>query len=397
MSDILLVEQGTPSTPGAGQQLVYFKTDGKPYYKDDAGVETPFNVGAVSPNFKNRIYNGAWRFDQVNEGALYTVGANTQLADGWTGALVGAGVFKVRRVADPDFASLFAAEITCTTLDASIASTDIYSIFHAVEGYDVADLRSGLASAQQITISFPMKFSVTGVYGVSVHNSALNRSYIGTVTQNVANTREDKTVTLTLDTTGTWLYTSGVGLYARFTLAAGSNFQSTAGSWQAGNLVTTSSQVNFMSSTSNIGYIGRIQLERGAVATEFEELNYQHDLARCQRYYEKSFDQGQAVAQATGVFLGSAAYIVQIGGAAGRDCVAVRFATTKRVPPVIVGFNPASANNTWRNTSVAGDSAALTTIGDIGQGGFSAENEQVAGDAAGNTLYVQWSANARLS
>jgi hypothetical protein len=191
----------------------------------------------------------------------------------------------MRRVADPDFPSLFALEVTCTTIDASMAATDQYHLLAAVEGYDAADLLAGTASAKQITVSFDMKFSVAGVYGVSIRNSATNRSFVGTVAQNSANVRESKTVTLTLDTTGTWLYTNGVGLYLSFCLAAGANFQTTAGSWQAGDLLTTSAQVNFMSSITNIGYIGRIQLEKGAVATDFEGLSYQQDLDRCKRYF----------------------------------------------------------------------------------------------------------------
>lgn len=40
MSDLLLEEQATPSTPSSGQGLVYFKSDGLLYTKDDAGNES---------------------------------------------------------------------------------------------------------------------------------------------------------------------------------------------------------------------------------------------------------------------------------------------------------------------------------------------------------------------
>jgi hypothetical protein len=246
----------------------------------NALVDELFDVQLRGKNF---LYNGAWLLDQVNEGALYTINSgSTQTVDGWTGNAVGAGVFKVRRLADPDFPSLTCLEITCTTADAAIAAGDLYSLNANIEGYDTVDLLSGTASAKQITISFPMKFSVAGVYGIRLSNNSANRSYVGTVTQDVANTREDKTVTLTLDTAGTWAGADNTtGLRLDFTLAAGSTYHGTAG-WQAGVFVTTSAQCNFMSSTANIGYLGRIKLEQGAFATPWhpDDMDYAKVLAK---------------------------------------------------------------------------------------------------------------------
>jgi hypothetical protein len=173
--------------------------------------------------------NPNWLVDQINEGALYTYSAASAVGpDGWTGSATGAGVFKLRTLADPDNAALKCLEITCTTADASIAATDNYYIKTAIEGYDVAGLSAGTASAGYITIRFKAKSnSVTGVFGIAVQNSAADRRYIGTFT--VPDTAENEyTITLQLDTTGTWLYTNGIGLQVIITLAAGSNFHGTA-------------------------------------------------------------------------------------------------------------------------------------------------------------------------
>lgn len=225
--------------------------------------------------------------DQANEGSLYTVNTTgVQGPDGWTGNAVGAGVFKLRRLADPDNAARYVTEITCTTADASIAATDKYEINTAIEGYDLAQLGPGTASAQQITVEFQFKSNVTGVYGVSVSNSAGNRVYIGTIT--VSDTSvHDYSVTLTLDTSGTWLYTNGVGASFRICLAAGSNFQGTAGAWGASNLFTTSSQANFMSSTSNVAYLGRFHVIPGNVVCAYKPADIQRELAKAQRQWQK--------------------------------------------------------------------------------------------------------------
>ena len=42
MSTVVITEQAAPGTPSAGQVVFYAKSDGKLYYKDDAGTETPF-------------------------------------------------------------------------------------------------------------------------------------------------------------------------------------------------------------------------------------------------------------------------------------------------------------------------------------------------------------------
>jgi len=357
-------------------------------------------VGGTIGTFKNRIYNSSWRFDQINEGALYTAAAGIfNAVDGWSTILVGAGVFKLRRLVDttrflPNNSG-FILEVTCTTADAAIAAGDEYAIDHAIEGYDVADLLSGTSGAKQITIRFPMNFSVVGTYGVAIRNSAADRTYIGTVTQNVAGADEVKTVTLTLDTAGTWLKTNGVGLQVSFCLAAGTTYQATAGSWQAGNFLTTSAQVNFMSNIANTGYIGRIQLEKGAVATEFEELSIQQDLARCQRYYWKTFAQGTAVAQAAGR-VGAISYRAVVTGVGPFGCVMTYFPVEQRANGTITYYSPDVASANWRNIGV-GESGAATSEGTPSPHRIAILNTQVAGDNAGALLQIHATVNSRLS
>lgn len=362
-----------------------------------AGIPT-----TAIPPFKNRFYNGEARFDQINEGAVYTLaggGANVSCLDGWTMQAVGAGTFTTQRVADPDNASLFAMKIACTVADASIAAADNYNVFCCIEGYDMADLKMGSANAQQITISFDMKFPVTGTYGVSIRNNNQDRYFIGTVTQLVANATESKTVTLTLDVTGTWLFTNGRGIQLAICLAAGSNLQATGGVWAAGNFITTSAQANFMSANTNVGYIKNLQIEKGAVATEFERVPYPLALIRCQRFYEKSFDQGVAVANNNGIINGSALYDVILAGVllgSTAGGLQVFYAAEKRALPTMLFYNPSAANGNWRNPGAAADSGAAYAFSS-GTRTMHIGNPQVAGDVAGARLIVNWTANSRLS
>lgn len=47
-SSLLFAGAAAPSTPAAGTARLYFKADGKPYYKNDAGTETALGCGASS-------------------------------------------------------------------------------------------------------------------------------------------------------------------------------------------------------------------------------------------------------------------------------------------------------------------------------------------------------------
>lgn len=280
-------------------------SDGQALHADSS--QTSGLVYIDNPSRPNLLINPNWQIDQINEGALYTFAGGAGTAngpDGWSGLSVGAGTFKVRTLADPDNAALKCLEITCTTADAAIAATDRYQIYTIIEGYDAAALMAGTASAQPITLQFKFKSNVTGVYGIAFQNGASNRRYIGTIT--VADTSEHEySVTLTMDTSGTWLYTNGSGLAVILTLAAGSNFQATAGSWGAGAEQTTAAQCNFMSSTSNVAYLKRIQLIPGALVQAYKPADIQRELAKCQRYYEKTWPQGVAVGTADSLGLGA--------------------------------------------------------------------------------------------
>jgi hypothetical protein len=337
--------------------------------------------------------NPNWLIDQINEGSLYTVNTTgVQGPDGWTGNATGAGVFKLRTLADPDNAALKCLEISCTTADASIASTDKYEIFTALEGYDVAHLKSGTAAPGSINIRFKLKSnSVTGVMGVAIQNSAQARRYIGTIT--VPDTNENEyNVTLALDTTGTWLYTNGVGLYLFLTLAAGSNFQASAGAWGAGAERTTSGQANFMSANTNIVYLKRIHVQDSAIPLAYAPQDYHRELSKAQRYQEKSWFQGTAVGTATGTGL-ITAFSIDVTSlyTNGLTPLTVR----KRAAPTVTLYSPnTGASGKVYDSNAPGDATPGTPTAAEGWFMFNAPG---ALGATNHSIQWHFTANARLS
>ena len=87
MSFILLVEQTAPETPSANQVVVYPKSDGRVYSKDDAGTER-----AISASAGATTDNAIARYDGT-AGALQNSGITINDSDAIAGATLTAPVF----------------------------------------------------------------------------------------------------------------------------------------------------------------------------------------------------------------------------------------------------------------------------------------------------------------
>jgi hypothetical protein len=261
---------------------------------DASGNTTFAGTAAMGSSFlRNRIINGDMRIDQRNAGASVTVNAasNVYTIDRWlAGGQATDGVFTVQRstVAPTGFSN--SALITVTTADASIGATQAYYFRQPIEGFNTADLSFGAAGAQSITLSFWVRSSVTGTFGGAINNSAFNRSYPFSFTINVANTFEQKSVTISGDTTGTWLTDNGIGLAVTFSLGMGSTYKGTAGAWSGSLLLAPTGAVDLISTASATFYLTGVQLEVGTAATPFERRQFGQELALCQRYYETSYN-----------------------------------------------------------------------------------------------------------
>lgn len=316
--------------------------------------------GTVRPS-KNVIING--NFDIWQRGtSLTALASGAYWADRFTYNKSGVGVHDASRSTDtPDGLSAFSGFLNVTTADTSIAAGDLYNIRHFVEGNNAQKYGFGGADAKLLTLSFRVKATVTGTYCVSFINSANNRSYVVEYTISAANTWEDKTVTLTADTSGTWLQDSGVGIRISWALATGTTFQTAADVWTAGEFFGTSNQVNALSAINNEFRLSRVQLEIGSVATVFERRSFGQELALCQRYYAKTFPQATAPAQNAG----TSGYLVGNATGTTTDDLTILWShpVTMRADPTIVTYNPNAANADLRDILGASDVAVNIDAG----------------------------------
>ena len=258
----------------------------------NSGIQFPdssLQAAAASPYvLKNRIINGDMRIDQRNAGASITPTSGQYSVDRWKITASQSSKFTAQQNAASVTPPVGFTNYLGITSSSSYAvlTGDYFYLEQAIEGYNVADLGFGTANAKTVTLSFWVRSSLTGTFGGSLRNSAGDRSYPFTYTISVANTWEQKTVTVAGDTTGTWLTTNGIGLIVQFGLGVGSTFSGTAGAWAAANYLSATGATSVVGTNGATFYITGVQLEQNTSATPFERRLYNQELANCQRYYQ---------------------------------------------------------------------------------------------------------------
>jgi hypothetical protein len=324
---------------------------------------------------KNRIINGDMRINQRAYGSTAISTDPVYTLDRWRNSASGGGAFSSEQstIAPANFVN--SLKLTVTTVDSSITSAEYYAFQQIIEGYNIADFGFGTANAKPVTLSFWVRSSLTGTYGLTVGNSDVSRTYTMMYSIPVADTWTYITLSFPGDTSGTWLTTNGIGMWLLFILADGSGRQTaTTNAWKGTFGETTSAQTPWIATNGATFYITGVQLEVGSTATQFDYRPYGTELAMCQRYYFKSGANAQ----------GNANY--QAHGAGGNQSsntsgnIFVPFKQTMRVTPTLsyggnLGVTAAGSYVTLTNfaASYGGtDSTMLQTnhpaVGSAGQG-----------------------------
>jgi hypothetical protein len=246
-----------------------------------------FNASS-SFGFKNRIINGAMVIDQRNAGASVTItntSASTYLLDRWKADVSQASKMSVQQSSTAPTG--FTNSLAVTSLSAyTVGASEVFAITQIVEGFNIADFAWGTASAATVTLSFWVRSSLTGTFGIVLENSGNSRSYPATYTISAANTWEQKTVTVAGETSGTWVTNSGKGVQVKFGLGVGSTLSGTAGAWAAADYWGATGATSVVGTNGATFYITGVQLEKGSTATSFDYRPYGTELALCQRYYD---------------------------------------------------------------------------------------------------------------
>jgi hypothetical protein len=294
----------------------------------DTGIQTPMYNGtitanAVTPsvNMKNRIINGAMTISQRGTSS-FTAADNLYTLDRWVCAVNPASKFTV--IQSSDAPAGFNNSLLVTSSSAyTVGAAEYETIAQRIEGYNIADLGFGTASAKTITISFWVKSSLTGSFGAAITNLGETRCYPFSYTISAANTWEQKSVTIAGDTSGSWGTTTSTGINLYISLGTGTNLSGTANAWTSSAKVQPTGSVSVVGTNGATFYITGVQLEVGSTATSFDYRPYGTEFALCQRYYEKT----------SGAIQGS------LSSVNGQGNVQWYYKATKRATPTVTGNN----------------------------------------------------------
>jgi hypothetical protein len=244
------------------------------------------NAGGGGVN-RNVIINGAMNVSQ--RGTSFNQPNDAYTLDRFAAYVNGDGKLDVEQSTTVPSGEGFKNSLKCTvdTVDTSLGSSDFGMIGTKIEGQDLTRFDFGQSTAKQFVLSFFVRSNITGTYSVAFRNGSANRYLVKEYTISSADTWQKITITNLADNTGTWATDNTTGLDLRWCLWEGGFSASASSSWATGNIIGSSSNVNWATSTDNNWYITGVQLEVGQNPTEFEHEPFERTLAKCQRYFQK--------------------------------------------------------------------------------------------------------------
>jgi hypothetical protein len=326
----------------------------------------------VQLGYRNVIINGAMQVAQRGTSTASITTAGYYTADRFRLGLSSLGTWTQSVEADAPTGSGFrnSLKVLCTTANASPATSDNATIAHRLEGQNLQQFLKGTASAKSFALSFWVKSNVTGTFIANLVDSDNTRSVSASYTISASATWEKKTIVFPADTTGAFDNDNNESFSCIFFLGVGPTFTSGTlnTTWESlTNANRAVGQTNLAAATSNYWQITGVQLEAGAVATPFEFENFGTTLAKCQRYYENSYNDGVAVGTLTTT--GSTAVIFSSISGAGTG---FNFKVRKRATPAVRGYPYlAGTNNGVGFWTSAGDATnRAVTFGHISQNGM---------------------------
>jgi len=259
----------------------------------------------ITNNLSNRniVKNGAMMVDQRNGGSTASSSPSgsaiygcdrMQFQNNGTDQLA----YNVQQVADAPAGFYYSQKVTITTPEstgATAGADDRAGMQYRMEGYDINHLNLGTANAKDFIISFYIKVSTAGNYGLAIVNQSGTRSYCVLFAATTSWTRVN--IKVPKDTSGTYGATNAQALALKFGFYNGSSRSGAdqgitgTGSWQASNAPQgTTGQTQLGGINSATWQITGLQLEvdsGSGVATDFEHKSFAKELALCQRYYYK--------------------------------------------------------------------------------------------------------------
>jgi hypothetical protein len=285
-------------------------------------------AGASRAGFVNRLINGDHSIDQRNEGAAktYVAAANvTYGVDRWYASCTGANVTG-QRVAGTNI-NQFAYKFTGAPLNTGLV------FGHRIEGVNVSDLINQVVTVQVWLSSSSITTVNWKTFSANTTDAWGTKTTSGTGTETAIDSGA-----LTITPTPT-LYSFQTNLGAN--AAKGIDLE-----FSCGPLLTL----------QTLQYES-VQLEAGNVASPYDRQSFEVRLARCERYFEKSYDVGIVAGTATrnGAFATTSP---------GSGVMSTRYRAPKRAVPTVTAYSTfTGVAGNFYNISDSADGPAVFSNG----------------------------------
>ncbi|MET4017710.1 hypothetical protein BSZ19_21895 [Bradyrhizobium japonicum] len=303
--------------------------------------------------FSGLQINGAMDVAQELGNAVVTVpaGASKYVCDlyQWWNATA-SGVFTAQRyqTLGAPFGTALPNDlvIAATTPVASFGAADYVTLSYSLEANRHQRLGWGSAAGQPVNVSFWVIATTPGTASFCMRNGS-NRSFIKTFPVNATNIWEYKTISIPPEPTGVWATGAGVGAYINWCFGSGvNNGNGVDGVWQNVNQIATPATTNFFATAGNVIGITGISIIPGTVApTQAQQplimRPFDQELLLVQRYWEKTYDYGQALS-GSGIPSGFSHVGFQLSsgsfGSSGQT-IPFDYKVSKRAAPTITAYS----------------------------------------------------------
>jgi hypothetical protein len=310
----------------------------------------------------NLVTNGSCKIDQ-----LYKHVSNTSVPDCWTISPSGITFTAAIEGGPEENPSNFSISAS-----ANLGSSQHW-IASILEGINISRTKWGTTSGIPISLSFKVKASNTGIYNISIQNSATTYSYLAEYTISQANTWTSITIpNIPAPPNGSsFNLTEGTqGIRLKFDLGSvKAGYQGSGGAWLSGNyLCTVDSRI--LSSGQTLA-ITNVKVELGSACTPYMVPSFESELVACERYIEKSYfyGTGPTSPNGTGTNLGVATRLRLPSTSAANLYATIPFRVRKAVSPTVYITSPMEAGATGRvynlstSTNIAITSTTATQLG----------------------------------
>jgi len=305
-----VISDTVPSNPVVG--TLWWKSDlGALYVYYDDGNTKQF-VEAAAPAVpaaayvqktarrSNLVINGALNVSQENGNTEGTTDAYYAADQIYGRMAVASAAYGFARIANANLSgSQYRLRYRVTTAKASLVANDIAGVITRLEGQNVQDLGwSNIASQKDAVLSFGFN-GPAGTYSIAVRNTPPStHSFVASFTISAGQANTDTVQVIKVPAPGalvTWSVdnTPSIGLYV--VLASGSTYLAPAG-WNSGNFAGVTGMSNGLAAVQSFKiwdiYFGA-DPDKTGVPPVFEVPDYQTELAKCMRYWQKAQQQMQ--------------------------------------------------------------------------------------------------------